>query len=93
MGPVWVSYYFGTTQLVEPWNRKEFRKLILRALSVRDYLQLDKGEADSFGNMEYIMRFESLADDFRAVSARLSIPAATLPQYNRFEPRTLFEIL
>lgn len=68
---------------MEPWNRKEFRKLILRALSVRDYLQLDKGEADSFGNMEYIMRFESLADDFRAVSARLSIPAATLPQYNR----------
>jgi hypothetical protein len=78
-----VSYYFGTTQLVETWNRKEFRKLILRALSVRDYLQLDKGEADPFGNIDYIMRFENLADDFRAVSTRLGIPDAPLPQYNR----------
>jgi hypothetical protein len=78
-----VSYYFGTTQLVEPWNRKEFRKLILRALSVRDYLQLDKAEADSFGNVDYIIRFENLADDFRAVCARLAIPDAPLPQYNR----------
>ena len=78
-----VSYYFGTTQLVESWNRKEFRKLILRALSVRDYLQLDKAEADPFGNVDYIMRFEGLADDFRAVSARLGVPDAPLPQYNR----------
>ncbi len=78
-----VSYYFGTTQLVETWDRKEFRKLILRALSVRDYLQLDKGEADPFGNVDYIMRFENLADDFRAVCARLAIPAAPLPRYNR----------
>ena len=78
-----VSYYFGTTQLVETWDRKEFRKLILRALSVRDYLQLDKCEADPFGNVDYIMRLENLADDFRAVCARLGIPDAPLPQYNR----------
>ena len=78
-----VSYYFGTTQLVETLDRKEFRKLILRTLSVRDYLQLDKGEADPFGNVDYIMRFENLAGDFRAVCARLGIPDAPLPQYNR----------
>jgi hypothetical protein len=78
-----VSYYFGTTQLVKTWDRKELRKLILRALSVRDYLQLDKGEADSFGNMDYIIRFENLADDFRAVCARVGISDAPLPQYNR----------
>jgi Sulfotransferase family len=78
-----VSYYFGTTQLVETWDRKEFRKLILRALSVRDYLQLDKGEADPFGNVDYTMRFENLADDFRDVCATLRIPDAPLPQYNR----------
>src|SRR6266516_4320253 len=78
-----VSYYFGTTQLVETWERKEFRKLMLRALSVKDYLQLEKDEADPFGNVDYIMRFENVADDFRAVCARLAIPAAPLPQYNR----------
>jgi hypothetical protein len=68
---------------VKTWDRKELRKLILRALSVRDYLQLDKGEADSFGNMDYIIRFENLADDFRAVCARVGISDAPLPQYNR----------
>jgi hypothetical protein len=78
-----VSYYFGTTQLVETWDRKEFKKLILKALSVSDYLRLDKSEADSFGNVDYIMRFENLADDFRVVCARLGIPDAPLPQYNR----------
>jgi sulfotransferase famil protein len=78
-----VSYYFGTAQLVETWDRKEFRKLILRTLSVRDYLQLDKGEADSFGNVDYIMRFENLVDDFRAVCTRLAIADVPLPRYNR----------
>jgi hypothetical protein len=78
-----VSYYFGTTPLVAALDRKEFRRLILRALSVTDYLRLDKGEADPFGNLDYIIRFENLADDFRGVCARLGIPDAPLPQYNR----------
>ena len=78
-----VSYYFRPAQKVEAWDRREFRKLILRALSVTDYLRLDKGESDPFGNVDYIIRFENLADDFRAVCARLDIPATQLPQYNR----------
>jgi Sulfotransferase family len=77
-----VSYYFGTT-LVQAWDRKEFKKLILKAVSVTDYLRLDKGESDPFGNVDYVMRFENLANDFRTVSAKLGIPAAPLPQYNR----------
>jgi hypothetical protein len=78
-----VSYYFGTTTLVEAWDRKEFKQLILKAVSVTDYLRLDKGESDPFGNVDYVMRFENLADEFRTVSAKLGIPAAPLPQYNR----------
>ena len=78
-----VSYYFGTTSLVGAWDRKEFKKLIVKAVSVTDYLRLDKGESDPFGNVDYVMRFENLADDFRTVSAKLGIPAAPLPQYNR----------
>lgn len=78
-----VSYYFRPTQQAVAWNRKEFRKVILNALSVADYLRLDEGEKDSFGNVDYIMRFENLADGFRSVCAALDIPAAVLPQYNR----------
>src|SRR5947208_14799794 len=72
-----VSYYFGTTQLVETWDRKEFRKLILTALSVADYLRLDEGKGP-FGNIDYVMRFENLADDFRSVCAALGISATQL---------------
>src|SRR5436189_2312227 len=38
-----VSYYFTPTQKVTAWDPKEFRKVISRALSVAEYLQLDKG--------------------------------------------------
>ena len=64
-------------------DRKEFRKIISKALSVGDYLRLYKGENDPFANVDRIMRFETLADDFRSVCAALNIPAAPLPQYNR----------
>ena len=78
-----VSYYFTPTQKGEAWDRKEFRKIISKALSVAGYLQLDKDEGDPFGNVDYVMRFENLASDFRTVCAALDISPTTLPQYNR----------
>ena len=78
-----VSYYFRPTQQVGELDRKEFRKVILKALSVADYLRLDKGDGDPFANVDYIIRFESLADDFRVVCTTLGIAAPLLPQYNR----------
>ena len=78
-----VSYYFTPTQSPETWNRKKFRKVISKAVSVADYLRLDRGKEDPFENVDYIMRFENLASDFRTVCEALSIPPPTLPQYNR----------
>jgi hypothetical protein len=52
-------------------------------VSVPEYLRLDDGEEDPFTNVDYIMRFENLAEDFRAVCAAIGISAPTLPQYNR----------
>jgi Sulfotransferase family len=78
-----VSYYFTPTQNAEVWDRKKFRKIISSAVSVADYLRLDKGKEDPFANVNYIMRFENLVDDFRAVCAALDISPTTLPQYNR----------
>src|SRR5207247_9516244 len=63
-------------------DRKEFRKVISKALSVADYLRLDKRDDDPFANVDYIMRFENLAEDFRAVCTTLGIPTVPLPQYN-----------
>src|SRR5438128_84518 len=78
-----VSYYFTPTQQMGAWDRKEFRKMISKGLSVADYLRLDEDEEDPFGNVDSIMRFENLADDFRAVCGTLRILPVTLPQYNR----------
>lgn len=78
-----VSYYFTPTQNPETWNRKKFRETISKAVSVADYLRLDSHEADPFANVNCIMRFENLADDFRAVCAGIGISPPALPQYNR----------
>lgn len=78
-----VSYYFTPTQNPEIWNRKKFRETICKAVSVADYLRLDSHEADPFANVNCIMRFENLADDFRAVCAGIGISPPALPQYNR----------
>ena len=78
-----VSYYFTPTQNPETWNRKKFRAIISKAVSVADYLRLDNGEDDPFANVDYIIRFENLADDFRAVCTAIGISPPTLPRYNR----------
>ena len=78
-----ISYYFTPTQNTTAWDRKKLRKVISKALSVADYLRSDKGERDPFDNVDYIVRFENLADDFRAVCGALGISPTTLPQYNR----------
>jgi hypothetical protein len=78
-----ISYYFTPTQKAGTWDRKKFRKVISRAPSAADYLRLDQGEEDPFGNVDYIMRFENLASDFRTVCAALDISPTTLPKYNR----------
>jgi hypothetical protein len=78
-----VSYYFTATQKPETWNRKKFRGIISKAVSVAEYLRLDEGERDPFANVDFIMRFENLADDFRAVCTAIGISPPTLRQYNR----------
>jgi hypothetical protein len=78
-----VSYYFTPTQGTGAWDWKKFRKVVLSAVSVTDYLRLNKDEQDPFGNVDYIMRFENLAEDFRSVCTALDISPVALPQYNR----------
>ncbi len=78
-----VSYYFTPTQSPETWDRKKFRNTISKAVSVADYLRLDRNEQDPFANVDYIIRFENLADDFRTFCGTLGISPATLPRYNR----------
>ncbi len=78
-----VSYYFTPTQNPESWDRKKFRGIISKVVSIADYLRLNENEEDPFANVDYIMRFENLADDFHTLCKQLKILPAMLPQYNR----------
>lgn len=78
-----VSYYFTPTQNTAAWDRKKFRNVIVKALPVADYLRLHERDNDAFENVNYIMRFENLVDDFRIVCRALGVSPMTLPQYNR----------
>jgi hypothetical protein len=77
-----VSYYFTPTQNLETWNQEKFRGMISKAVSVADYLRLANGGENPFANVDYIMRFENLTDDFRAVCIAIGISPPVLPQYN-----------
>jgi len=79
-----VSLYFTPIQRKE-WDRKAFKKTIAQALSAADYLRLNEQDADPFGNVHRVIRFEQLAEDFRAVCTDLEIAPEPLPRYNRSE--------
>jgi hypothetical protein len=78
-----ISLYFTPTQNAAGWDRKKFRHLIVKALPVSDYLRLNERENESFENVDYILRFENLEDDFRSLCAALDISPVVLPKYNR----------
>jgi hypothetical protein len=77
------SYYFTPTQNTVAWDPKKFQKVIDKALPVADYLRLDERDNDPFENVNYIMRFENLVEDFRTVCNALGISPMALPLYNR----------
>jgi hypothetical protein len=78
-----ISLYFSPGRQVAEWDREAFESLVLKVPSVADYLHLEAGEEDPFGNVDRMMRFETLTEDFRSVCAQLGIPLAPLPEYNR----------
>lgn len=78
-----ISYYFSPHRETLAWDKKAFAKMVSTTLPIAEHLRLSAQEADPFANVDCIMRFESLAEDFPAVCATLQIPLAPLPAYNR----------
>jgi Sulfotransferase family len=76
-----ISLYFSPGRKVAQWDRAAFQRLISKTLSVADYLRLDEGSP--FANVDRVMKFETLAEDFRSVCAELNITSPPLPKYNR----------
>jgi hypothetical protein len=79
-----VSYYF-TPGRQRKWNAQEFEIFILQTKPATEYLRLDMSETDPFSNVDRLIRFEKLDEDFRSLCTDLRIPPADLPKYNRSE--------
>lgn len=82
-----ISFYFSPHRRETEWNPKKFRKFVEKEVRpLRDYFTLGNENGKSpFANVDFIIRYESLSDDFRTVCERLKIPVADLPVRNRSE--------
>jgi hypothetical protein len=78
-----ISLYFSPGRKVTKWDGAAFKRLVSKTLSVADYLRLEENDRNPFGNVDRIMRFENLGEDFRAVCQELGISSAPLPIFNR----------
>jgi hypothetical protein len=78
-----ISFYFSPSKQMAQWDREAFVRLVRRAPSVADYLRLGPDDKDPFANVDCILRFENLAEEFQAVCLELKIAATPLPNYNR----------
>lgn len=79
-----VSLYFSPAQGRTEWSRSEFVELVNGALGVRHWVCLDPeagGPLDR--DLDLLMRFEHIEEDFAIASGRLGIAAQPLPVRNR----------
>jgi len=82
-----VSYYFSPHRGDVKWSPRKFRRFIEKeARPLREYFALDDDEAagrSPFENIDQVIRFENLNEDFAAVCRRIGIPEVELPVRNR----------
>jgi hypothetical protein len=92
-----ISYYFSPHRGVDEWDRDDFLALLNTVPTLRHYIclnQLKDKILDKIGiqrsknqkaldaDVDYIMKFERLNDDFKAVCELLDIPYSPLPKRN-----------
>ncbi|MDY7005505.1 MAG: sulfotransferase family 2 domain-containing protein [Cyanobacteriota bacterium] len=62
-----ISYFFSPHRQTQKWNRDEFIDLLRKVPTMFDYLNT-YGLQSSKPEVNFVMRFESLENDFRKVS-------------------------
>lgn len=92
-----VSYYFSPHRGVARWNRRDFADLVSKVQPLRSYIceptqnengvtSIASGQTTGnprlTGDIDYLMRFEHLSDDFSVVCGLLGIPPTPLPRRN-----------
>lgn len=80
-----ISFYFSPHRGVSVFQRDEFIALLRSVPTMADALRADKDQPMSgvAANLDYLMRFERLQEDFDLVCDRLGIPRQALPRRNQ----------
>lgn len=91
-----ISHYFSPSRGVTEWDRAAFIRVVEKVPVLRDYisektfLQRMKIPAPWFQKplgteIDFLIRFERIDEDFRTVCERIGIPCVALPKRNRSE--------
>lgn len=80
-----VSFYFSPNRKVTEWDRNQFVALVHREMPVREYITFphSKGVHSLDHEIDFLMRFESLQEDFKTVCEHLKIDNIVLPHRNK----------
>lgn len=93
-----ISSYFSRNRGRTTWDRNEFKKLIQGVSTMREYIvedsflskidrKLGLNLSPKFkpldGDIDFIIRFEHLNDDFKKVCEAIDIPFSPLPHRNK----------
>jgi hypothetical protein len=85
-----ISFHFSPHWGPVEWNRDEFKYRINRVDDGAHHRKfgemwfgIEGGASSPFDNVDYIMRFERLNEEFRIVCERIGIPYSPLPTYNK----------
>lgn len=93
-----ISFYFSAHRGKVAWNRDDFKETIQNIATTRDYITTDptnektkrklKSGAGSDtkpldGDIDFLIRFERLNEDFKQVCKAIDIPVVELPHKNK----------
>jgi len=90
-----ISYYFSPHRAVEEWDRGDFVALVDRVPTLRHFIcerSFSENSLEKIGvktkkqklgkNIDFLIRFERLDEDFEAVCKKLDISCSRLPKRN-----------
>jgi len=81
-----ISFYFSPHRGEVSWDREAFKKLVAEIVPASAFVALDKPVASGkspFENVDSVIRYENVDEDFRKVCERIGIPPAELPVRNK----------
>ena len=78
-----VSYFFSPHRGEVEWSTDNFENFVRQGIRTAcSYVRLSDGGEDPFANVDAVLRFEHLEDDFASIYDRVGMPAPRLPRVN-----------